>query len=46
MFQLLFEAVFALIIIAAVWAYFRRRKQKLDRMGLRDKIEDMFSDIE
>ena len=42
MFELLFQTVFAGVIIAAVIAYFWRRQKKLARMALRDKIEDMF----
>jgi len=36
--------IFPIAIIAAVIAYFYKRKKKLDRMGVRDKIEDMFGE--
>ena len=42
MVELIFQLAFAAIIIAAVISYFIRRKKKLERMGLRDQIEDMF----
>jgi len=38
----LFELGFVAVIIAAVVSYFVRRKKKLERMALRDKIDDMF----
>lgn len=40
--ELLFELGFAAVIIAAAVSYFVRRKKKLERMALRDKIEGMF----
>jgi hypothetical protein len=40
--ELLFQLGFAAVIIAAVISYFIRRKKKLERMGLQDKIDDMF----
>lgn len=43
MVELIFQLGFAVVIIAAVVSYFIRRKKKLERMALRDKIDDMFS---
>jgi hypothetical protein len=42
MVELLLQTIFAGVIIAAVIAYFWRRQKKLERMALRDKIDDMF----
>jgi hypothetical protein len=42
MFELLYQTAFAGVIIAAVVAYFWRRQRKLERMALRDKIDDIF----
>ena len=42
MVELIFQLGFVAVIMAAVISYFYRRKKKLERMGLRDKIEDMF----
>ncbi len=42
MIEALFELGFVAVIIAAVISYFVRRKKKLERMALRDQIEDMF----
>ena len=42
MVEAVLSIAFVAIIIAAVVAYFYKRKQKLKRMGLRDRIEDMF----
>ncbi len=42
MIEALFELGFVAVIVAAVIGYFMRRKKKLERMALRDKIEDMF----
>lgn len=40
--ELIFQLGFVAVIIAAVVSYFIRRKKKMERMGLRDKIDDMF----
>jgi len=40
--ETIFEIFFVLLIIIATIAYFRRRRYIRERMGLRDKIEDMF----
>ena len=42
---MILAVIFPILIIAAVIAYFYKRKKKLEIMGLRDKIDDMFGDL-
>ncbi|HTY13883.1 MAG TPA: hypothetical protein VMD02_06825 [Candidatus Omnitrophota bacterium] len=42
----MFELLFAALIVVVAVVYFIRRKEKLRRMALRDRIEDMFSGLE
>ncbi len=42
----MFELLFAALVIIAAVIYFIRRKQKLRRMALRDRIDDMFSELD
>jgi len=41
---LIVNLLFVGAIIAAVIAYFYKRKKKMDRMALKDKIDAMFGD--
>ena len=43
--MIILSLFFPALILAAVAVYFYRRKQKLKRMELRDKIDDMFSEF-
>ncbi len=43
-FAVIVNIFFVSCIISAVIAYFYKRKKNLERMALKDKIDDMFGD--